>query len=168
MASRQTQVGQRLPIAYNLFFLILEPISALTGAFFTHFRQRHYLQLLDAGSSPIAAATIPRGTSVVMSQLASMYLFFALNEAIVLRSTADLRVWRAILFVLLLADFAHLFSLWELGPRIYYDVLGWNVGDYGNVPWVYAGATMRICFLLGVGLGGGKTATGTPQAKKTN
>ncbi|KAM3434740.1 hypothetical protein MY4824_005249 [Beauveria thailandica] len=147
--------GFALPLIYRFFFLVLEPISALVGAYFCQARQARYLTLLDA---PSAAATtfttgvVPLGTSVALSQLASMYLFFALNEAVVLRSTGDLRVWKAVLAVLLLADFAHLYSLRELGPRIYVDVLGWNAGGWGNVPWVYAGATLRICFLAGVGM----------------
>lgn len=160
MAPKQVQAGFRLPLAYNLFFLLIEPISAVVGAFYTHFRQAQYLSLLDASSAPTEG--VPRAASVAMSQLASMYLFFALNEAVVLRSTADLRVWRAVLLVLLLADVAHLCSLRALGPRIYWDVAGWNAAGWGNVPWVYAGMAMRLCFLSGVGLGGGKT----PERKR--
>lgn len=156
MAPKQQQqrdsVGFRVPIVYRHFFLNLEPISALAGAFYNQFRQARYLQLLDAASAPDTDVSVPLSTSVAMSQLANMYLFFALNEAIVLRSTADLRVWRAVLLVLLLADFGHLWSMRALGGRVYWDAAAWNAGDLGNVPWVYAGATMRMCFLAGVGL----------------
>ena len=151
---QQVLAGVQMPFAYRLFFLLVEPISAMVGAFYNHFRQARYLELLDAAS---ASKEVPRATSVAMSQLANMYLFFALNEAIVLRSTGDVRVWRAVLLVLLLADVGHLLSMWELGPGIYYNVMSWNVGDVGNVPWVYAGATMRLCFLSGVGLDQVKT-----------
>lgn len=147
---RSSQVPFRIHFIYRLFFLLLEPISALVGAFFCHFRQRNYLALLDVPSAP---PSVPTGTSVAMSQLANMYMFFALNEAVVLRSTPDLRVWRAVLAALLVADLGHLYSMRELGGRVYWDILGWNIGDLGNVPWVYAGATMRVCFLAGVGLG---------------
>ncbi|KAM0259876.1 hypothetical protein ACHAQJ_003121 [Trichoderma viride] len=140
----------RLPLAYRLFFLYLEPISALVGAFFTQFRQQRYLELLSSATAP--AKHVPLSTSVAMSQLANMYFFFAINEALVLRSTWDLRVWRTVLLVLLIADFGHLYSMKELGPEVYYNVTGWNAGDIGNVPWVYAGATLRLCFLAGVGL----------------
>lgn len=154
-ATQQRQ-GFNVPLIYRLFFLILEPISALAGAYFNHFRQSHYLELLDSASAPANAASLPLSTSVAMSQLANMYFFFAINEALVLRSTWDVRVWRTVLFVMLVADFGHLYSMKALGPRIYYDVLGWNAGDMGNVPWVYAGATLRICFLAGVGMGDSK------------
>ena len=154
MGQRMGQAGFGLPVAYSIFFLVLEPISALVGAFFNHFRQSHYLNLLDASSAAAAPGEpVPLATSVAMSQLANMYLFFALNEALVLRATKDINAWRALLIVMLIADAGHLYSMRALGARIYYDVTGWNAGDWGNVPWVYAGATMRICFLMGVGLG---------------
>ncbi|KAF4490297.1 NADP-dependent alcohol dehydrogenase [Fusarium agapanthi] len=145
-----SQVAFRIHPVYRIFFLILEPISALTGAFYTHFRQDTYLSLLHASSAP---AETPKATSVAMSQLANMFFFFALNEALVLRSTADLRVWRTVLLVLLIADMGHLFSMSELGPSIYWDVMAWNASDWGNVPFVYLGMTMRVSFLLGIGLG---------------
>ncbi|PTB66282.1 hypothetical protein BBK36DRAFT_19970 [Trichoderma citrinoviride] len=127
----------RLPLAYRLFFLFLEPISALAGAYYAHFRQQRYLQLLHGATAP--ARLVPVGTSVAMSQLANMYLSFAINEALVLRATRDLRVWRAVLLVLLIADLGHLYSIKELGPAIYYNVTGWNIGDLGNVPWAGVG-----------------------------
>lgn len=151
----KAQLGSPLPFPYRLFFLVVEPISALVGAFFSHYRQSDYLRLLGAtGVSEAAPSPDVTATSVALSQLANMYLFFALNEALVLRSTTDMRVWSVVLFVLLLADLGHLYSVSALGPRVYYDVLSWNAADVGNVPWVYAGATMRVCFLLGVGMGG--------------
>ncbi|KAK5989876.1 hypothetical protein PT974_08138 [Cladobotryum mycophilum] len=150
MAPRRPAV--RLPFIYRIFFLVIEPISALVGAFYTHFKQPEYLQFLREEGVHTSGSISP-ATSVAMSQLANMYFFFALNEAIVLRSTWDMKVWKAVLFVLLVADVGHLYSMRALGPGIYYDVTNWNAGDMGNVPWVYAGAALRICFLAGIGLG---------------
>ncbi|KAH8165731.1 hypothetical protein CIB48_g2547 [Xylaria polymorpha] len=151
MAPRQTI----LPLTYRVFFLIIEPLSALVGAFYAHFRQDAYLRLTDAGSAP--SSTIPAGTSIVLSQLANLYLLFALNEALVLRCTGDLTVWKVVLLVLLVADFGHLLSVSARGSWIYWDFTRWNAIDWGNVPFVYLGASMRIAFLSGIGLGGGKT-----------
>ncbi|KAI1417680.1 hypothetical protein F5Y13DRAFT_151590 [Hypoxylon sp. FL1857] len=144
MAPRQSV----LPLTYRAFFLIIEPISALVGAFYAHFRQDEYLAMTTHASSPV-----PFGTSIVLSQLANLYLLFALNEALVLRSTGDLRVWKTVLFVLLVADFGHLYSVSGLGSWVYWDVTRWNAIDFGNVLFVYLGASMRIAFLAGVGLG---------------
>ncbi|XXH05152.1 hypothetical protein Hte_011577 [Hypoxylon texense] len=149
MAPRQTV----LPLAYRAFFLIIEPISALVGAYYAHFRQDEYLAMTIHTPSELSS-----GTSIVLSQLANLYLLFALNEALVLRSTGDLRVWRTVLSVLLIADFGHLYSVGGLGFWVYWNVTRWNAIDWGNVGFVYLGAAMRISFLAGVGLG-------TPAAK---
>lgn len=152
MAPRRSAV----PISYRLFFLVIEPISALVGAFYAHYRQDAYLSMTHADS---ASSPIPLGTSIVMSQLANLYLLFALNEALVLRSTSDLVVWKVVLFVLLVADFGHLLSVSGHGSWIYWDFTRWNAIDWGNVPFVYLGASMRIAFLSGIGIGGGKGGT---------
>jgi len=150
MPPKSTAVGQKLPVAYSLFFLVIEPISALVGAFFAHFRQREYLSLIDSAS---ASSSVPLSTAIALSQLANLYLFFAINEALVLRSTADLRVWKTVLFGLLVGDIGHLYSYWPVGWQIYYNAPAWNAMDIGSIPFVYLGASMRIAFLLGVGLG---------------
>ncbi|KAI6091199.1 hypothetical protein F4821DRAFT_213169 [Hypoxylon rubiginosum] len=144
MAPRQTV----LPLAYRAFFLIIEPLSTLLGAFYAHFRQHEYLAM----TTRIPPAGVSHGTSIVLSQLANLYLLFALNEALVLRSTGDLRVWKTVLFVLLVGDLGHLYSVSELGSRVYWDVLSWNSMDWGNVGFVYVGASMRAAFLAGIGL----------------
>lgn len=163
---QQKQLGFSLPIAYRVFFLVIEPISALVGAYFAHFRQRDYLLLTDPSSASVLTS-IPTGTSIVLSQLANLYLLFALNEALVLRSTSDLRVWKTVLFVLLVADLGHLYSIRELGPDIYlpWNFTRWNAIDWGNIPFVYLGATMRTAFLADVGMG--KSAQKAAKPKKT-
>jgi hypothetical protein len=100
---------------YRLFFLLVEPLATLAGAYFAFFDQRTYLDLTHASSAP---SPIPLGTSIAMSQLANLYFAFALSEALVLRSTSDLRVWKAVLFCLLVADFGHLYTVRVLGPQI--------------------------------------------------
>lgn len=147
------QVGFSVPVVYRIFFLLIEPVSALVGAFYAHFRQRDYLLLTHAASAPVFSP-IPTGTSIVLSQLANLYLFFALNEAVVLRATSDLRVWKSVLFVLLLADLGHLWSLKELGLEIYapWNWDRWNAIDWGNIPFVYLGATLRLAFLADIGM----------------
>ncbi|KAF4308645.1 hypothetical protein GTA08_BOTSDO03457 [Botryosphaeria dothidea] len=147
----------RLPAPYRFFFLYLEPLSALVGCYYAHFYPAIYLQLTHSPSAPVpargaGAQGVPVGTQIVLSQLANLYLLFALNEAIVLRATADLRVWRALLFGLLVADFGHLYSVSALGPAVYWDVASWNAIDWGNVAFVYLGASMRMAFLCGIGL----------------
>lgn len=142
--------GFTLPLPYRLFFLLIEPIATLVGAYFAHFDQPTYLDLTHASSAP---SHIPQGTSIAMSQLANLYFAVAIIEALVLRSTSDLRVWKTMLFCLLIADLGHLYTVRSLGPQIYWTVFEWNAIDWGNIPFVYLGASMRIAFLAGVGFG---------------
>jgi hypothetical protein len=145
-----SRVPLALPLIYRIFFLVIEPIAVLVGAYFAHFDQDEYLRLTNAASAP---SPIPLGTTIAMSQLSNLYLFFALNEALVLRSTSDMRVWKTVLFCLLIGDFGHLYTARGLGLDIYWTVSRWNAIDWGNIPFVYLGATLRIAFLADVGLG---------------
>ena len=140
------------PLLYRLFFLYLEPISTILGAYLAHVQPSTYLQLTHAASAPGENATLPLSTNVVLSQLANLYFLFALNEGLVLRATRDIRVWRVLLFGLLVADFGHLYSVYPLGIDKYWRFWIWNIMDWGNIAFVYAGAAMRISFLLGLGL----------------
>ncbi|KAF2101671.1 hypothetical protein NA57DRAFT_35748 [Rhizodiscina lignyota] len=144
-----------IPLLYRLFFLYVEPLSTILGAYYAHLEPLTYLTLTHSASAPAFVATIPKGTSVVLTQLANLYFLFALNEGLVLRSTNDLRVWRTLLFGLLVADFGHLYSCKDLGPDVYWQFWNWNAIDWGNIAFVYCGAAMRSAFLLGVGLKGG-------------
>ena len=142
-----------IPIIYQIFFLWIEPFSTVVGAYYAWFQPVTYLELTHAISAP-SILGLPIGTNVALRQLANLYLAFALNEGLVLRATSDLKVWRALLLGLLIADFGHLYSCFPLGVSYYYDVAKWNSIAWGNIAFVYCGATLRTCFLLGIGLGG--------------
>ena len=140
----------RVPAIYRLFFLTIEPISALIGAYFAHFQPQTYLRLTHSASAPRDA--IPTGTRVVLSQLANLYFLFAINEALVLRSTSDLRVWQVLLLGLLVADLGHLYSVSQLGVDVYWKIYQWSPMDCGSIGFVYVGAIMRISFLCDLGV----------------
>ena len=144
MAPRKIQSSIALP--YRLFFLYIEPFFALIGAYHALFLPTAYLALTHAPSAPRYG--IPTSTSIILTQLANLYAFFAINEALVLRAAGnDIRVWRAVIVALLIADAGHLYSVKGLGTRVYWDVRGWNAIDWGNVGFVYMGALTRVCFL---------------------
>lgn len=153
-----------IPILYKLFFLYIEPVSTVVGAFYAWFQPQTYLELTDAKSAP-GVLGLPVGTHVVLRQLGNLYLAFTLNEALVLRATNDLRVWRTLLLGLLIADFGHLYSCFPLGLSYYYDVASWNSIAWGNIAFVYCGALTRTCFLLGLGLGSERKAKAKARRK---
>ncbi len=154
-----------IPTPYLAFFLWIEPFATLVGATYAWFMPETYLQLTDSFSAP-GILGLPIATSIALRQLGNLYLAFALSEALVLRSTTDLKVWRSFLLVLLIADFGHLYTCLPLGTGVYYQVWTWNAIDWGNLGFVYCGATIRMCFLSGVGLGGGSRKS-KPTARKS-
>ncbi|KAF1985185.1 hypothetical protein K402DRAFT_334692 [Aulographum hederae CBS 113979] len=137
---------------YWVLFLYIEPASTAVGAIYAHFYQHIYLTLTHAASAP-ASNSIPLSTSIVLTQLANLYLLLAINEALVLRATSDVKVWRVFLLGLLIADFGHLYSVYELGLPIYWRFWAWNAIDWGNIGFVYMVGCARVAFLCGVGLG---------------
>jgi hypothetical protein len=137
-----------IPTFYRLVFMYIEPVSTLLGAIHAHYLQPKYLSLTHAASFP---DVIPLGTSIVLTQLANLYLLLCINEALVLRATDDLKVWRTFLVGLLIADLGHLYSVRLVGSWVYWEFWNWNAIDWGNVPFVYWLAVVRCCFLAGVG-----------------
>ncbi|CAD0098080.1 unnamed protein product [Aureobasidium mustum] len=136
---------------YRLFFLYIEPVATAVGAYYAWFQQHDYLDMTYASASAVSLGPSAR-ESIVLSQLANMYAVFALNEALVLRSTTNLRVWRVFLFGLLLADFGHIYSVKDVGFDVYWQFWDWNSMYWGNLGFVYVGAATRIAFLTGVGV----------------
>ena len=156
---------------YRFFFLYLEPFSTIVGAFYAYVLPGTYLELTHAASAPTRGAdglvVVPTSTAVVLAQLANLYVLFAINEGLVLRCTNDARVWRTLLFGLLIADFGHLYSVRDLGLHKYWQVWGWNAMDAGNIGFVYLGALMRIAFLSGLGVSTTRdTTAGGPKVKR--
>jgi len=73
---------------------------------------------------------------VIFDQLAATYFLFAFNEAVVLRLTADVRVWKALLFGIACCDAVH---IW---------------GTSQALGGLHVLISMRLAFCCGVGLGG--------------
>lgn len=151
MAQAGPVSGPSLPLYYRLFFLWIEPVATAVGAYYAQFLQREYMAMTySSTAAPVLG--VSTGESIVLTQLANLYFCFALNEALVLRSTSDLRVWKIFLVGLLIADFGHLYSVKAAGLQVYYEVWNWNAMYWGNVGFVYVGALSRMAFLSGVGL----------------
>ena len=141
-----------IPTPYRLVFLYIEPLSTLAGAIHAHFLQSKYLDLTHHDSAP--GQSVPISTSIVLTQLANLYFLLCINEALVLRATNDVKVWRTFILGLLIADLGHLYSVRLVGGWVYWQFWEWNPIDWGNVGFVYFLALTRVLLLAGVGFGG--------------
>ncbi|PCH40691.1 hypothetical protein WOLCODRAFT_131471 [Wolfiporia cocos MD-104 SS10] len=145
-----------IPLLYRLFFLYIEPISAVVGAYYAAARQSDYLAYLSSAPSGAAPgpSPLPTPTRTALFQLANLYLLFALNEHLVLASTPAHRTWARLLLGLLVADLGHLATMLPLAAEkgyaeVFLRFWRWDAMEWGSVGFVYAGASMRVAFLTG-------------------
>ncbi|OSC97929.1 hypothetical protein PYCCODRAFT_1418592 [Trametes coccinea BRFM310] len=154
-----SQTPSTVPWLYRFFFLYIEPISAVVGAFYAGFKPVDYLKYLASSEAAVKLAQTPTTpTTISLYQLANLYFLFALNEHLVLCASPYLQTWRALLFCLLIADFGHLATMIPLAQEkgfaeVFLYFWKWNAMEWGSVGFVYVGATMRTSFLNGVGFG---------------
>lgn len=153
--SSRTAGSAAIPLLYRLFFLYIEPVATAVGAYYAALDQKAYMHLtLPSITGGYLGTSVSTRESIVLYQLANLYMVFALNEALVLRATSDVKVWKVFLLGLLIADFGHLASVHPVGWEVYYRFWEWNSMYWGNLGFVYVGATLRTFFLLGLGFAG--------------
>jgi len=121
--SRVTSASQ-IPFLYRLWHLYLEPLIALSGAYHLALHPALYFSYMPASAHYSPASRI------VYNQLASAYLAFAVIEALVLRSTDDIRVWKTVMWALLVCDAGHAYASWvEMGTRGFWCAWEWGGKD---------------------------------------
>jgi len=138
---------------YRLFFLYIEPATALLGSFFAG-RPAEYLALCiphTTYTKPLLTDP-PVEVNIALYQLSNIFLFVALNEYVVLSSTDSMKTWRALLGCLLIADIGHLLTNLPLGLSVLWKVNEWKPDTYGTIGFVVLCAVMRVSFLSGLGL----------------
>jgi hypothetical protein len=136
-----------IPFIYRLCHLWLEPCAALGGTYQLAFAPQLYHTFM-----PQTAQYSP-ASQLIYTQLAVMYLFLAAIEAVVLRVTTELRVWKAVLFVVLLSDIGHVYALWmEMGTHVFFTPALWTAKDGVSMLTYLLPAILRIAFMLDVGL----------------
>src|SRR5258708_15918268 len=106
-ALHATMMGDVIPFPYRLFFLYIEPISALAGAYYAAIHPRDYLlDLVSPMQSGLNPAELDTPTHMTLFQLSNLYLLFPLNEHLVLSSTSPLTPRRRLLFYPIFSPFS--------------------------------------------------------------
>jgi hypothetical protein len=152
MAPTSNQIT-RISIFYRIYFLYFEPIAALGGTYLCLFDPTRFLKgtmSLRAFTSfqPIELSPI---ITMLLTNIGSLYVLFAINEGLVLRATRERKVWTLILAAMLAADSGHLYAAWAIDPERVWQVVAWNSDEWVNYGTLALGAALRVAFLLGVG-----------------
>ena len=140
-----------IPFLYRSLFLYLEPLSAFLGTIINIFDPSRYLQSL----SPTATtATYSPLIQPVYGQLAALFLLFGWSQAVVLHSTDDLKVCKALLFGMFLCDSLYLFASFRiLGPEVFFSPSLWRWKEWVNFVMLYWAGGSKLAFCAGVGVG---------------
>ena len=137
-----------IALPYRLLFLYFEPVAAFGGVILTIATPESYLRSL----SP--RATYTPLTYPIYAQLAGHLLLFSWLQAVLLRSTASVRLWKIVLFGILLCDLLHLYGSYvALGAGAFFDPRAWRLEDWTTLSMTYGPAIMRASFCMGVGVG---------------
>lgn len=135
-------------LPYRLLFLYLEPTAAFAATLMAHFTPSFYLAVMSPHSAP---SNYHPGLQIIFDQVAACYFLFGWIEAVVLRSTNNLKVWEAVLLGMLICDVLHLYGAWLAMGSLF-----WDLGAYRGVDWITVGSLVglvvaRTAFLMGVG-----------------
>lgn len=137
----------RIPLAYRLLLLYLEPLMALNGSLLCLFAPRLFLHTFSPYLSYHA------DNQIVYNQLAATYILFAFNQAVVLRIAKDLRVWKAIVVGILLCDTVHLWAGFDVMHKDgTMNPTNWRPEDWVAVLLLVVPMSLRTAFLAGLGV----------------
>ncbi|EKG22362.1 hypothetical protein MPH_00292 [Macrophomina phaseolina MS6] len=150
-----------IPLIYRLFFTILEPVFALNGAYIYVATPAAALQIITPPA--LHAQTVQQTPieTLLLWQVASLYVLFAFVEGVVLRWVGPQRrdVWRLVMGgIVVSSDVGHLWALKLVAeaagqPRAWWDPRVWTRWeDWGNQGLTWFGLGLRVAFVLGVGL----------------
>ena len=139
-----------IPFLYRFLFLYVEPVGAFFGTIVNILDPLQYLQSLSPTATASAFSPL---TQPIYDQLAAHLLFFSWSQAVVLRSTDDIKVWKALLFGMFLCDLLHLFASYRvLGPNVFFSPSLWRWEEWVHFIMRYGPGGLRLAFCAGVGV----------------
>ncbi|KAJ9293761.1 hypothetical protein DTO271G3_7388 [Paecilomyces variotii] len=148
-----------IPFLYRLFFLYLEPLFAINGARLAIFHGSQYLKIIAPPNYPHPPTPTPN-ESLLLVQIASLYMLFAFAEGVLLRHVGQTRrdIWRLVMMSFVLSDVGHLYGLYRVAvdveaTDVFWDPRLWTRWEeWGNLGLTWFGFFLRAAFLSGVAM----------------
>jgi len=149
-----------IPSLYRIFFLYIDPLICLSGIYLSFLDQSTYIQM---GTPRVLSKTRSPNTPIdpltqyfMMAVGANLLCTFGI-EVILLRQVVDapkglnVRIWKTVMFCILLSDLALVYTSFNLDHKGLVDVLSWERSDWTNNGILGTAITIRSAFLLGFG-----------------
>lgn len=141
------------PAFYRIFFTWMDPIICVWGAYLDFFDPTLVL------SSHIPNLPHDVGHAMILRQRGGGMLYFGFITAVLLRYTTDLAIWRIVQFACLMVDFTYFWGAFgALSAQGRLGWQSWRAEDWGALAITGTATLVRVLFLMGVGLRGGKKA----------
>jgi hypothetical protein len=135
-----------VPLVYRITFNWIEPFFATAGALQAYFAPRS-LQEIETPSITYSPNLQP-----LFTQRTGLWLLLAFNDAVTLRATRDVRIWRLILAAGLFSDFFYTLSILEdRGATRFWNPLAWDVNDWITLVLTIPAMVIKASCVSGVG-----------------
>lgn len=145
----------KIPAFYRTFFLYIDPVICLIGIYIFFFDHQAFLES-GAPQSITANAKLTPLIDFLLLCSGSYALFVFAMQILLLHQFKDapdglnLKIWRIVLFGILLIDLGLLVAMYTADPGIW-NVAGWGRGEWSNYSILGVVTVLRTSFLLGVG-----------------
>ncbi|KAK0665594.1 hypothetical protein QBC41DRAFT_339703 [Cercophora samala] len=140
-----TKASLTIPLPLRLTLLVLEPLTALNGAYLTLFQPLSYHTAITR-PSPVWSPPFSPQNQYLYTQLAAAWLVFAFNESVVLYLYDDLRLWKLMCWGMLISDAVYHVSAVQAvgGWERFAGVGGWNGFDWAVAICAGGAAVVRV------------------------
>jgi len=144
-----------VPLIYRIAFNWVEPFFATAGALQAYIFPRS-LQEIETPSIKYSPILQP-----LFTQRTGAWLLLAFNDAVTLRATQDIIIWRLILAGGLFSDFFYTLSILEdRGSAKFWDPMAWDMNDWITITLTVVPMAIKLACVAGVGFGK------SPKSKK--
>ncbi len=149
-----------IPLFYRIFFLYIDPLICLLSIYLFFFDHPTYiLNGIPSSLSTPALQTpeLPPLVQLLITGLGAYSLCIFTMQIFLLRQFSDapdginVRIWRIVLFSILLTDLGLIYGVYRVDAEGLLDVKGWTRGDWSNYGILGTVIAVRTAFLLGIG-----------------
>ncbi|KAH6664860.1 hypothetical protein B0J14DRAFT_606844 [Halenospora varia] len=149
----------RISLIYTIYFLWFEPLAALGGTYLTLFQPTRFLSgiipvpALSQFYSSLSSSSVPITPvmQMLLTNIGSLYVLFAVNEGITLRVTRERKVWYSVVCGMIMSDIGHLYAAYTVAPARASEFLAWNSDEWINYGTLTLGLALRVAFMIGFG-----------------
>ncbi|KAK3337999.1 hypothetical protein B0H65DRAFT_445931 [Neurospora tetraspora] len=134
-----------IPLLYRIILLYIEPLFAINGALMVFFQPAKYAAMMTRASVPYDAPS-----QYLYTQIGGAWLYFAFNQAVILRLYNDVRLWQLLCVGMLLSDAGYSWSVIQgLGGWSQWIKIGeWEASDWTLMLATLPLAVVRVLVLL--------------------